>query len=70
MSILADYLTEGELAKELGKKTPRTLEIWRQQRTGPAWTKIGRKVVYRRDAVIEWLKSQEQQPVRQRKRVA
>ena len=66
MSILADYLAETELAAEL-KKSLRTLQVWRQRRQGPPWTRIGETIVYRREAVLEWLRSQEQQPVRSRR---
>jgi hypothetical protein len=69
MSILAGYIPEADLAQQIGKSV-RTLEIWRQRREGPAWTKIGKSVFYNTEAVLAWLKSQEQQPVRQRKRVA
>jgi hypothetical protein len=69
MTILEGYLSEADLAKQLNK-TERTLQIWRQRREGPAWTKIGKSVFYGIDAVRSWLKSQEQQPIRQRKRAA
>jgi hypothetical protein len=64
--LLDGYLTEAEAAQELAKGV-RTLQIWRAQRTGPAWTKIGKTILYNRDAILAWLKSQEQQPVRQRR---
>jgi Helix-turn-helix domain len=64
--LLENYLTEAEAATEL-KKGTRTLAIWRAQRTGPAWTKIGKTILYSRDAILTWLKSQEQQPVRNRR---
>ncbi len=66
MSILTGYHPEAEAASALGKSV-RTLQIWRQRRQGPAWTKIGKTIVYRRDALLDWLKSQEQQPVRNRR---
>jgi len=65
-SILAGYLEEDELATELKKKR-RTLRLWRQKRTGPPWTSCGDTILYARDSVIAWLKSQEQQPVRSRR---
>lgn len=64
--LLEDYLTEPALAAELDK-SERTLQIWRAQSTGPAWTKIGKTVVYSRDAVIAWLKSRQYEPVRARR---
>jgi hypothetical protein len=52
--LLDDWLTEGEAAAEL-KKTPRTLQSWRQKRIGPAWSKNGNVVLYHRDALREYL---------------
>jgi hypothetical protein len=69
MPILNDYLTEAELAVELNK-TRRALAIWRGQRRGPAWAKIGATVVYPRDEVLAWVRAQVRQPVRERRRVA
>jgi hypothetical protein len=62
-SILAEYFTEEELAPEL-RKSVRTLRLWRQKRTGPPWTVLGDTILYARESVRVWLKSQEQQPVR------
>jgi ABC-type nitrate/sulfonate/bicarbonate transport system ATPase subunit len=71
MSILAGYHTEDALLvalKERGvKKSRRTLQIMRQQRLGPPWTKIGNTVLYPDDGFIAWLKTQTQQPVRSRR---
>lgn len=67
MPIFNEYLTDQELADELNK-TRRALAIWRQQRRGPAWAKIGSTVVYPRDEVIAWLRAQVQQPVRSPRR--
>ena len=44
--------------------TSRTLARWRSARTGPPWCKCGRKVFYRRRAIVEWLAAGEIQPVR------
>lgn len=41
----------------------RTLEIWRQRRIGPPWTKIGHRVCYRKESLEEWIRNQERQPV-------
>lgn len=43
--------------------TVRTLENWRQRRIGPAWTKLGHRVVYRERALMQWIRDQEQKPV-------
>jgi hypothetical protein len=65
--LLEDYLTEVEMAAELGKAV-RTLQLWRAQRKGPPWTQNGREVLYHRDSGRAWLRSQEHQPVRERAR--
>jgi predicted DNA-binding transcriptional regulator AlpA len=54
-----DYLTTPELAAELGRST-RTLDRWALTGDGPPRTLIGRKTLYRRDAVLAWLRSREQ----------
>lgn len=36
-----------------------TLANWRAKKKGPAWVRVGRKVMYRQEAVREWLKRQE-----------
>src|SRR5262245_20410342 len=64
VSILDDYFSEEQTATQLKLKCTRTLKSWRAQRKGPAWVRIGKAVFYRRDAIIAWLKSQEQLPVR------
>ncbi len=43
--------------------TVRTLENWRQRRTGPAWTRLGHRVLYREQALMQWIRSKEQRPV-------
>jgi hypothetical protein len=59
------YLSEDEAAKAVGK-TKRTLQSWRQQRIGPAWTYNGQDVLYHKDWIFEHLKATKQQPVRSR----
>ena len=61
--LLADYLTESDLSGALSI-TVRGLRLWRQKRQGPPWTKLGSRILYRRDAFRDWLKAQEHQPVR------
>ena len=63
--LLDNYLTEADAAAGLGKNV-RTLQIWRVKRIGPAYTKNGKTVLYARDAILAWLKAQEQQPIRRR----
>ncbi len=59
-TILENYLTTTECAAELGIDK-RTLERWHRLREGPPRTKIGKRVLYRRAAVAEWLRSREQE---------
>jgi predicted DNA-binding transcriptional regulator AlpA len=47
------YLTQSEVAALL-RLSPRTLERHRLNGTGPAYTKLGRRVVYRREAIETW----------------
>lgn len=58
-SLLSEYMTPAECAAELVINA-RTLERWARLRQGPAKTKIGNKVMYRREAVIAWLREREQ----------
>ena len=49
-------MTEKECADYL-RLAPVTLRLWRYRRTsGPPFTKVGRKVLYRREDVDSWLK--------------
>lgn len=56
-------MTPTEAAKLLGVST-RTLSRWHALRVGPARCKIGRKVLYRREAVNAWLAQNETRPTR------
>ncbi len=59
--VLAEYLSRDELAKQLSR-CPRTLDRWDSLKIGPPRTIIGRRVLYRRAAVQEWLLSHEEAP--------
>lgn len=55
---MTEYLTPQELAARYkGSITVRTLANWRSTGHGPKFTKIGGRVLYPLDAVIEWEKS-------------
>ena len=56
--IMDGWMSRKELADALGV-TAGTLAKWQSQRIGPPLVRIGRKVIYRREAVQEWLQSQE-----------
>lgn len=52
------YLTPQELADRYrGQITLRTLANWRSTGNGPVFTKVGGRVLYPLDAVVEWEKS-------------
>lgn len=56
--VLDDYMDDDDLARELGV-TPRTVARWRALREAPPVTRIGRRVMYRREAVKKWLEERE-----------
>lgn len=57
-TLLAKWISRGELARELGVCVD-TLGRWEARRTGPPCVRAGRKVLYRRTAVLDWLQAQE-----------
>ncbi len=61
--LLDDYLTPDQLAEELDK-SPRTIARWDSLRIGPPKTLVGKRPLYRRDAVREWLLRREQAQTR------
>ena len=58
MSILSDYITEAQLAEELCCNVE-TIRRWRRGGKGPPHTMLGKRVLFRRAAVVEWLLAQE-----------
>lgn len=60
--VLADYYTRDELAEELGR-CRRTLARWAWLRTGPRITRLQGRVLYHRDDVKAWLRSQAESEV-------
>lgn len=58
--------TEAEFAEQAGVST-RTVKRWRDQRIGPPFIRMGRRILYRRDAVAEWLLANEQEQPRSRR---
>ena len=62
--LLADWISREQLACALDLTTD-TLSRWEARRQGPPCTRIGRKIFYRRAAIQEWIRAQEQaHPVR------
>ena len=56
-----EYLTPQELAREL-KLSPRTLQRWRTEGTGPPWHKVGRRVRYLWREVKDWMRAEGYSP--------
>ena len=52
--LLADFLSLKETAIEL-KVSKRTLDRWAVRGKGPPRTRIGRKILYRRESIQQWL---------------
>jgi hypothetical protein len=59
-TLMADFLEQDEAAAEL-KVCSRTLDRWQKLGEGPPITKLGRRVLYRRSSLLEWLCAREQQ---------
>jgi predicted DNA-binding transcriptional regulator AlpA len=56
--LLADYLTKPQLAREL-HRTIRTLDRLLLHGDGPPSVRIGKQVLFRREAVLQWLRERE-----------
>lgn len=53
------YMTTAEVAA-LCRTSPETIRFWRYVGKGPAWVKLGRKVLYDTEAVETWLTEAQQ----------
>jgi hypothetical protein len=51
------WLAPQGAADYIGNVTVKTLEFWRYTGAGPRYTKAGRRVLYRRDWIDEWLEN-------------
>ena len=56
--LLTGWLNRAELAQELALSVD-TLQRWETRRMGPPCVRVGRKVLYRMEAVRDWLRDQE-----------
>ena len=56
--LLVGWLNRADHAREL-TLTVDTLQRWETRRMGPPCVRVGRKVLYRMEAVREWLREQE-----------
>ena len=52
--LLSSFFTEEELARELGVSR-KSLMRWEAKGRGPRQTRVGRKILYSRRGVVEWL---------------
>ncbi len=67
-NVLDGYVTRQGFAKQIGK-TVRTLDRWEALRIGPPRVQCGRLVLYRVEAVREWLNGREQRTQMRRRGV-
>jgi len=51
---VSEYMTTAEIA-DLCRTSPETVRYWRHVGKGPASFKVGRRVLYAREAVTAWL---------------
>ncbi len=68
-TLLGGWISRSDLAQEL-EVTEGTLRRWAAERWGPPCIRAGRKVFYRRSAVVEWLEDQEAADLRRTRRRA
>ena len=58
IGVLDGWLSREELGAQLGLSAS-TLKRWEGSRTGPPCVRVGRRIVYRLEAVRDWLREQE-----------
>jgi len=68
-ALLDGWLDRAALAAELALSVD-TLQRWETRRVGPPCVRVGRKVLYRKAAVRDWLRDQEARKTGQHKTVA
>ena len=57
-TLMSGWISRAELAHRLGVSED-TLRRWDVARSGPPCIRAGRKIYYRRSAVLDWLEEQE-----------
>jgi hypothetical protein len=65
--VLAGYMTIQQLAAELDMAVI-SLATWRMRQKGPPYVKVGRKILYSRTTVKEWIASQVHTPLKAARR--
>jgi len=53
--LLPMNLNECQAAKFLGLENRQTLSNWRHERRGPAYCKVGRRIIYRREDLESYM---------------
>lgn len=56
--VLDEWIERSQLASELNVSVD-TLSRWQTERRGPPCIRLGRHILYRREAVRDWLRAQE-----------
>lgn len=56
--LLEGWLTRAELAAEFGV-TEDTLRRWTSRRSGPPCVRVGNRILYRKEGVLDWLAARE-----------
>jgi predicted DNA-binding transcriptional regulator AlpA len=57
-SIGSDWLPPGQVAQLLGRSTAALAQM-RHRGTGPRYTKVASRILYRRSSIAQWLESAE-----------
>jgi excisionase family DNA binding protein len=61
--ILEGYVDLGPLAAELGR-TPRTIMRWTEKPNGLPFVRLGRRIMFKRESVRNWISAREHRPRR------
>jgi excisionase family DNA binding protein len=59
--ILDGYIDLDPLAAELGRN-PRTIMRWTEQPDGLPFVRLGRRILFKRESVREWIAAREHKP--------
>jgi len=69
VAIDPEELIPSDQAASVLRQKPQTLALWRYEKRGPAWLKVGRLVFYRRVDIAKWLATRRCDPAAARERV-
>lgn len=62
-NVLDEWITRAELARQLGVSAD-TLARWETRRIGPPMVRLGKRPLYRVEAVRQWLRDKEARKAR------